>query len=180
MAVNTQSLLMDGIRRIDEMSLFKARIPGPGTLLRRREPRRVVPLNAGEQQLLSLVDGTRTVAELALARNRWFTPHTWTNGIGPLANLHVAAGVGGGPYLEFPTRPAGRRSAATSCSKSRSGSTGRGGSPSRACRAWESGSRRRPSGPSTRPPNRPRRRHPARATLWTQRDFLPPPQTRTR
>jgi L-alanine-DL-glutamate epimerase-like enolase superfamily enzyme len=48
---------------------------------------------------------TRTVAELALARNRWFTPHTWTNGIGLLANLHVAAGVGGGPYLEFPYDP---------------------------------------------------------------------------
>jgi D-galactarolactone cycloisomerase len=50
---------------------------------------------------------TRTVAELALARNRWFTPHTWTNGIGLLANLHVAAGVGGGPYLEFPYDPPG-------------------------------------------------------------------------
>src|SRR6478752_9847789 len=31
----------------------------------------------------------RTIGELALARNRWFTPHTWTNGIGLLANLHV-------------------------------------------------------------------------------------------
>jgi len=50
---------------------------------------------------------TRTVAELALARNRWFTPHTWTNGIGLLANLHVAAGVGGGPYIEFPYDPPG-------------------------------------------------------------------------
>ncbi len=50
---------------------------------------------------------TRTVAELALARNRWFTPHTWTNGIGLLANLHVAAGVGGGPYLEYPYDPPG-------------------------------------------------------------------------
>ena len=47
----------------------------------------------------------RMVAELALARGRWFTPHTWTNGIGLLANLHVAAGVGGGPYLEFPYDP---------------------------------------------------------------------------
>jgi hypothetical protein len=65
MAVNTQSLLMDGIRRIDEMSLFKARIPGPGTVLRRREPRRAVPLNAGELQLLALVDGRRPIAELA-------------------------------------------------------------------------------------------------------------------
>ena len=49
----------------------------------------------------------RTIAELALARNRWFTPHTWTNGIGLLANLHVAAGVGGGPFLEFPYDPPG-------------------------------------------------------------------------
>jgi L-alanine-DL-glutamate epimerase-like enolase superfamily enzyme len=49
----------------------------------------------------------RLVAELALFKNRWFTPHTWTNGLGLLANLHVAAGVGGGPYLEFPFDPPG-------------------------------------------------------------------------
>jgi L-alanine-DL-glutamate epimerase-like enolase superfamily enzyme len=49
----------------------------------------------------------RTVAEIAQARNHWFTPHTWTNGLGLLANLHVAAGVGGGPYLEFPYDPPG-------------------------------------------------------------------------
>jgi L-alanine-DL-glutamate epimerase-like enolase superfamily enzyme len=49
----------------------------------------------------------RTVAELALQQGRWFTPHTWTNGLGLLANLHVAAGVGGGPYLEFPYDPPG-------------------------------------------------------------------------
>ena len=47
----------------------------------------------------------RLVAELAMSRNRWFTPHTWTNGLGLLANLHVAAGVGGGPFLEFPFDP---------------------------------------------------------------------------
>jgi L-alanine-DL-glutamate epimerase-like enolase superfamily enzyme len=49
----------------------------------------------------------RTVAEYALLRHRWFTPHTWTNGLGLLANLHVVAGVGGGPYLEFPYDPPG-------------------------------------------------------------------------
>jgi D-galactarolactone cycloisomerase len=49
----------------------------------------------------------RTIGELALARNRWFTPHTWTNGIGLLANLAVAAGVGGGPFLEYPYDPPG-------------------------------------------------------------------------
>jgi D-galactarolactone cycloisomerase len=53
------------------------------------------------------ISGARTLAELALRRNRWFTPHTWTNGIGLLANLHMCAGVGGGPYLEFPYDPPG-------------------------------------------------------------------------
>jgi hypothetical protein len=67
LAVSTQSLLMDGIRRIDEMSLFKARIPGPRAFLRRREPRRVVTLKPVEQALLDLVDGRRAVAQLAQA-----------------------------------------------------------------------------------------------------------------
>jgi L-alanine-DL-glutamate epimerase-like enolase superfamily enzyme len=49
----------------------------------------------------------RTIAELALLRHRWFTPHTWTNGLGLLASLHVVAGVGGGPYVEFPYDPPG-------------------------------------------------------------------------
>ena len=49
----------------------------------------------------------RTVAELCRLRHRQFTPHTWTNGIGLLANLHVTAGVGGGPYLEVPHDPPG-------------------------------------------------------------------------
>ncbi|GAB3561749.1 mandelate racemase/muconate lactonizing enzyme family protein [Amycolatopsis endophytica] len=49
----------------------------------------------------------RTLAELAQLKHRQFTPHSWTNGIGVLANLHVAAGVGGGPFFEFPFDPPG-------------------------------------------------------------------------
>jgi D-galactarolactone cycloisomerase len=49
----------------------------------------------------------RTLGELALLRHRWFSPHTWTNGLGLLANLHVVAGVGGGPFVEFPYDPPG-------------------------------------------------------------------------
>jgi L-alanine-DL-glutamate epimerase-like enolase superfamily enzyme len=49
----------------------------------------------------------RTIAELAFAKHRWFTPHTWSNGLGVLANLHVVAGVGGGPYVEYPYDPPG-------------------------------------------------------------------------
>ncbi|HLI61045.1 MAG TPA: mandelate racemase/muconate lactonizing enzyme family protein [Solirubrobacteraceae bacterium] len=51
------------------------------------------------------IGGARTLAELALRANRWFTPHTWTNGIGLLTNLHVVCGVGGGPFVEFPYDP---------------------------------------------------------------------------
>jgi hypothetical protein len=66
LAVNTQSLLMDGIRRIDEMSLFTARIPGPRSYVRPREPRRPITLKPPERALLALVDGRSTVAELAV------------------------------------------------------------------------------------------------------------------
>ena len=47
----------------------------------------------------------REVAERAQARGHRYTPHTWTNGLGLLVNLHVAAGVGAEPYLEFPYDP---------------------------------------------------------------------------
>ncbi|BDG02553.1 DUF4388 domain-containing protein [Anaeromyxobacter oryzae] len=67
LAVSTQSLLMDGIRRIDEMSLFRARIPSAQAYLRRREPKRAATLKPAEQSLLALVDGRRTVAEVATA-----------------------------------------------------------------------------------------------------------------
>jgi len=65
LAVSTQTLLMDGIRRIDEMSLFQARIPGPHAFLRRREPKRPITLKPAEQQVLDLVDGRRDVAAVA-------------------------------------------------------------------------------------------------------------------
>jgi D-galactarolactone cycloisomerase len=45
------------------------------------------------------------LAERVLAQRLAFTPHTWTNGIGLLANLHLAVGVGGGPFLELPYDP---------------------------------------------------------------------------
>jgi D-galactarolactone cycloisomerase len=53
------------------------------------------------------ISRARTLAEHVLAKGRQFSPHTWTNGIGLLANLHLAAGVGGGPYLEYPFDPPG-------------------------------------------------------------------------
>jgi D-galactarolactone cycloisomerase len=49
----------------------------------------------------------RELAERVTGRGHSFSPHTWTNGIGLLANLQLTAGVGGGPYLEYPYDPPG-------------------------------------------------------------------------
>lgn len=49
--------------------------------------------------------GLARTATLALQHNIDFTPHTWGNGIGVLANAHLAAGVAGSPYLEIPFDP---------------------------------------------------------------------------
>ena len=45
------------------------------------------------------------VGRRAQRHGRWFSPHTWTNGIGLLVNLHLAAGVEAEPFLEFPYDP---------------------------------------------------------------------------
>jgi D-galactarolactone cycloisomerase len=49
----------------------------------------------------------RGLGERILRRGRRYSPHTWTDGLGLLANLHVAAAVGGGPFLEYPYDPHG-------------------------------------------------------------------------
>jgi D-galactarolactone cycloisomerase len=51
--------------------------------------------------LARALDLSRRVSE----KGAWFTPHTWTNGIGLLANLHVVLAAGGGPFLEYPYDP---------------------------------------------------------------------------
>ncbi len=47
----------------------------------------------------------RNVAALAEAYGLEVAPHTWGNGIGLLANLHLAAAIPNCPYLEFPHDP---------------------------------------------------------------------------
>ena len=49
--------------------------------------------------------GLSGLARQVIAQGRSFTPHTWGNGIGLLANLHLISGVGGGPWLEYPLDP---------------------------------------------------------------------------
>jgi D-galactarolactone cycloisomerase len=49
--------------------------------------------------------GCRRIAALADLCGRTFTPHTWSNGLGLLANLHLALGVSTCPYVEVPLDP---------------------------------------------------------------------------
>lgn len=51
------------------------------------------------------ITGLLKVAHMAAANSIDFTPHTWGNGIGLLANAHLKAGSGDGSYLEFPWDP---------------------------------------------------------------------------
>ena len=53
------------------------------------------------------IEGCRRVAELAVAHGRWWSPHTWSNGYGLLANLHAALAFSTCPYLEVPFDPPG-------------------------------------------------------------------------
>ncbi|MEO7397745.1 MAG: mandelate racemase/muconate lactonizing enzyme family protein [Ilumatobacteraceae bacterium] len=51
------------------------------------------------------ISGLRHLAAEVVAAGRIFTPHTWGNGIGVMANLHLTAGTVGAPFVEFPFDP---------------------------------------------------------------------------
>jgi L-alanine-DL-glutamate epimerase-like enolase superfamily enzyme len=51
------------------------------------------------------ISGLRGLATELVAAGKIFTPHTWGNGIGLLANAHLTAGTVGAPFLEFPFDP---------------------------------------------------------------------------
>ena len=51
------------------------------------------------------MEGARRLAAQIEAHGKVFTPHTWGNGIGLAANLHVVAGAAHAPFVEFPYDP---------------------------------------------------------------------------
>jgi L-alanine-DL-glutamate epimerase-like enolase superfamily enzyme len=55
--------------------------------------------------LVGGITGLRRVAYMAHEHNLVFTPHTWTNGMGVAANVHLAAGTVGTPFIEYPYDP---------------------------------------------------------------------------
>jgi L-alanine-DL-glutamate epimerase-like enolase superfamily enzyme len=55
--------------------------------------------------LVGGITGLRRIAILAQEHGIVFTPHTWTNGMGVMANAHLVAGLGNAPFIEFPYDP---------------------------------------------------------------------------
>jgi L-alanine-DL-glutamate epimerase-like enolase superfamily enzyme len=53
------------------------------------------------------LSGCRRVAALADLHGRVWSPHTWSNGYGLVANLHLALAVSTGPFVEVPYDPPG-------------------------------------------------------------------------
>jgi L-alanine-DL-glutamate epimerase-like enolase superfamily enzyme len=51
------------------------------------------------------IGGLRKLALEVERAGKIFTPHTWGNGIGVMANLHLTAGTVGAPFIEFPYDP---------------------------------------------------------------------------
>jgi L-alanine-DL-glutamate epimerase-like enolase superfamily enzyme len=51
------------------------------------------------------ISGLRHLAVEVEAAGKIFTPHTWGNGIGVMANLHLTAGTVDTPFIEFPFDP---------------------------------------------------------------------------
>lgn len=51
------------------------------------------------------LSGMRKIAALAEAANLEVAPHTWGNGIGLVANLHLACSIPNSSYFEFPHDP---------------------------------------------------------------------------
>ncbi len=55
--------------------------------------------------LVGGITGLRRVALMAAEHNLVFTPHTWTNGMGVMANAQLTAALADAPFLEFPYDP---------------------------------------------------------------------------
>ena len=53
------------------------------------------------------IGGCRRIAALADLHGRAWSPHTWSNGLGLVANLHLALAVSTCPYVEVPLDPPG-------------------------------------------------------------------------
>ncbi len=63
--LSTKTLLFEGVRRIDELSYFREKLPSVDLILQRREPQPAERIGPKELRVLGLVDGARSLGEIA-------------------------------------------------------------------------------------------------------------------
>jgi len=98
----------EGMRRLREMT--SVRIAGGEMTRELYEFRDLIADQAldvlqPDAALVGGITGLRKVAAMAQAHNLVFTPHTWTNGMGVMANAHLVCGTAEGVFLEYPYDP---------------------------------------------------------------------------
>ncbi|MCW1839503.1 mandelate racemase/muconate lactonizing enzyme family protein [Prosthecomicrobium hirschii] len=98
----------DGMRRLREM--VDVRIAGGEMTREIYEFRDLIrdgclDVVQPDAALVGGISGLRRVAAMAEAANLVFTPHTWTNGMGVVANAHLTCGLADAPFMEFPFDP---------------------------------------------------------------------------
>jgi hypothetical protein len=65
--LSCKTLLFDGVRRIDELSYFREKLPSSDVVLVQRHPQPMERLGPREQKVLDLVNGMRDIAAIARA-----------------------------------------------------------------------------------------------------------------
>jgi L-alanine-DL-glutamate epimerase-like enolase superfamily enzyme len=98
----------DGMRRLRDLGLV--RIAGGEmtrdlSAFRELIARGCLDVLQPDAALVGGISHLRGIGMQAKAQGLMFTPHTWTNGMGVTANAHLAAAIGGAPFLEFPYDP---------------------------------------------------------------------------
>jgi hypothetical protein len=63
--LDTQSLLLEGLRRIDEMSFFRAKLPSMAVVLKRRDPPPAAPPDGDALSVYASLDAPRTLGDVA-------------------------------------------------------------------------------------------------------------------
>jgi L-alanine-DL-glutamate epimerase-like enolase superfamily enzyme len=66
---------------------------------------RAVDVLQPDAALAGGITGLRRIAAMCQETGIMFTPHTWSNGVGMVANAHLVAALSNGPFMEFPYDP---------------------------------------------------------------------------
>jgi L-alanine-DL-glutamate epimerase-like enolase superfamily enzyme len=99
---------IDGYRRLRQRTSIRL---AAGEMVRGMHEARDLIMRGGvdvvqpDAVLTGGIGGCRRIAMLADVCGRAFSPHTWTNGLGMLANLHLALATSTCPFIEVPFDP---------------------------------------------------------------------------